>query len=71
MTKNGPKVFITDYCVENIEKLEKQDIYDYYIKEIPTYVIGNYEERTNYMEEEIFYKLKNPNFQLCKRFILF
>lgn len=62
MTKRGPKVFITDYSDEAVERLKKQDISDYYVKEIPAYVTSNYEQRYHYMEEEIFYKLKNPNF---------
>jgi hypothetical protein len=62
MTKRGPKVFIMDYNDENLEKLKKQDISDYYVKEIPAYVNGTYEQRYQYMEEEIFYKIKNPNF---------
>ncbi len=62
MTKKGPKSFIVDYSEEMLEKLENQGISDYYIKEIPVYKIGNYEQRYYYMEEEIFYKLKNPNF---------
>ncbi|MCI8575362.1 MAG: hypothetical protein HFI09_02725 [Bacilli bacterium] len=62
MTKKGPKVFITDYNEENLEKLEKQDISDYYVKEIPAYIIGTYEQRSHYTDDEIFYKIKNPNF---------
>lgn len=63
MTKNGPKAFIVDYHEETIKKLNKQGICDYYMKEVPVYVMENYEQRHCYMEEEIFYQLKNPNYE--------
>lgn len=62
MTKKGPKPFIVNYSDEMLDKLKKQGITDYYVKEVSAYVTGSYEQRSHYMEEEIFYQLKNPNF---------
>lgn len=62
MTKNGPKTFIVDYSDENLSKIQRLDIEDYYIKEIPALVISNFGNRDSYSNEEIFYRIKNPNY---------
>lgn len=62
MTKNGPKAFILDYSKENLDKLKRLDIEDYYIKEVPALVISNFANRDSYNKDEIFYQIKNPNY---------
>lgn len=61
-TKLGPKCFMMDYSESNLEKLIRQDIHDYYIKEVPAFIISNFSNRETYDDQEIFYQIKNPNY---------
>lgn len=62
MTKNGPLAFLIDNTEQNLDKLERLGIKDYYIKEIPALVISNYGNRDVYIKDEVFYQIKNPNY---------
>lgn len=62
MTKSGPKVYMLDDTDANLRKLKKQDIYDYYIKEVPALVVSSSSSKDVVQEQEIFYQVKNPNY---------
>ncbi len=61
-TKNGPKPFVADYNDEIFEKLERLGIQDYSMKEVEVFVMMGHGTRNTYTEDEIFYRIKNPNF---------
>ena len=63
MTKNGLKAFIIHYSSENLLWLEKQGIEEYFIKEVLVLVSSNYRKKNEYSNDEVFYKIKNPNFK--------
>lgn len=63
MTKNGLKAFIIHYSSENLLWLEKQGIEEYFIKEVSVLVSSNYRKKNEYSNDEVFYKIKNPNFK--------
>lgn len=62
MTKIGPKAFVTDYSEKELLKLQKLNIQDYFIKEVPALVIAQRSLKDYFANQEIFYQIKNPNF---------
>ena len=61
MTKNGLKSSVIHYSEENLLKLKRMDILDYFTKEISVFVISDNFHKDGFLEGEIFYKIKNPN----------
>lgn len=61
-TKNGPKAFVENYSETFLEKLERMEIQDYYVKEVPVFFTRGYQERDSFGMEEVFYQIKNPNY---------
>ena len=61
-TKFGPKAFVENYSSDFLEKLERMEIQDYYVKEVPVFFTCGHRERDLFDEDEIFYQIKNPNY---------
>ncbi len=62
MTPFGPKSFIENYSKENMEKLKKLGIEDYYVKDVPALVVSTFSSKESYADQEIFFQIKNPNY---------
>lgn len=62
ITYQGPTVRILDFHEDNIRRLEKMNILDYFFKEFSVLVPTGFEDKTNYSNDEIFYQIKNPNY---------
>lgn len=61
MTKDGLKPFISDYNLENVDKLEKINVKDYFIKDEKIWVASQ-SFKSEYLHDEFFYYIKNPNY---------
>lgn len=62
MTRNGPKVFMINDNEENLKKINKLDIVDSFKKDIEIFLISNTNKSDDIRNNEIFYRIKNPNY---------
>ncbi len=62
MTKNGPKVFMINDNEENLKKIKKLDVMESYKKDIEVFLISNTNKSDDIRDNEIFYRIKNPNY---------
>lgn len=62
MTRNGPKVFMINDNEENLKKINKLDIVDSFKKDIEVFLISNTNKSDDIRDNEIFYRIKNPNY---------